>query len=102
MDEDFVAIGAVCLMVVAFVGGASYAGRAIDARMSWPGDIAKIEALRADVSRVDVAESEDVIGQVTDANQRIRSKQAMNQTWYADLLIPDGWDAVQPIQLPRR
>lgn len=63
---------------------------------------ARIEQLRQDVRRVDVAESEDVIGQVTEANQRIAANRRWNRVPIVNWVIPDGWDTLAPITLPER
>jgi PhoPQ-activated pathogenicity-related protein len=93
------------VFVVVVLGGLglfTYFGMALIERLSFPGKVAEIEQLRADVQRVTAAESEDVIGQVTQWNQEIASYQRYNRTWYADLLTPDGWDSVAMIVIPER
>jgi hypothetical protein len=64
--------------------------------------IAKIEQLKEDLQNVNAIESEDVIGQVTEWNQEIRSNQRYNQIPIAGLYIPDYWDDVELIPLPER
>ena len=66
-----------------------------------PGDLSKIEQLRADSAVVDPTQAEDVIGQVTVWNQTIRENQTLNATWWAGWAIPDEWDAVALIPVPR-
>ena len=73
---------------------------AATAHLSFPGKLAQIEQLRADVRRVDVAASEDVIGQVTMANQSIKQAQTYNSLWWADWALPDAWNDVAIIELP--
>lgn len=70
--------------------------------LTTPGQIAAIEQLRKDVRRVDIAESEDVIGQVTQWNQKIASYQLYNQMWLTAWTVPDQWDSVQSIEIPPR
>jgi len=67
--------------------------------MELPGAVAKIEQLRADVWAVDLLASEDVLGQVTEWNQTILSNQRYNRIWWAGWMIPDEWEAVQPISV---
>jgi hypothetical protein len=67
-----------------------------------PGEIARIEQLRRDVQKVSAAESEDVIGQVTQWNQNIVQYQVYNRVWVISWLVPDQWDAVALIEIPER
>lgn len=60
-----------------------------------------IEQLRGDMTRADVAASEDVIGQATAWNQKIRSLQAFNSRWWADPFIPDTWDTIPFLEISR-
>lgn len=70
-------------------------------RAKVPGELAQIEQLRQDVQRVDANKAEDVVGQVTQWNQRIASSKAYNQLWYSSWAVPDAWDTVEPIEIPR-
>lgn len=70
-------------------------------RLSFPGDLAEIEQLRRDVQRVDAKNAEDVFGLAAKANQRIISNQAYNRLWWSDVFIPDGWDAIEVIEIPK-
>lgn len=102
-DESFWEVAVLFTLVVIlpfvlFAGGIAFVVQRVNVR----GELAQIEQLRTDASNVNAAESEDVIGQVTQWNQRIRSQQRYNDAWYASWLIPNAWDRVQPIQLPRR
>lgn len=63
---------------------------------------ARIEQLRRDVQHVNTAESEDVIGQVTQANQMIAERQRWNRVPFAQWFVPNGWDAIKPIGIPDR
>ena len=69
--------------------------------MNLPGALSKIEQLREDARCVSAAESEDVIGQVTQANQTIREKQRYNDVWFAAWSIPNAWDNVATIPVPQ-
>lgn len=62
--------------------------------------ISKIEQLRSDSAHVDPAQAEDVIGQVTEWNQIISSNKYWNSTAWG-FLIPDEWDRVELIPVPR-
>ena len=62
--------------------------------------IAKIEQLRSDAAYVDPTQAEDVIGQVTETNQIIISNQVWNDSFWG-FLMPDEWDSVKVIEVPR-
>jgi hypothetical protein len=66
----------------------------------YPGEVARIEQLRIDVKKAGKARSEDVIGQATEWNQKIRSEQAYNKIWWADLITPDEYENVKIIEIP--
>jgi hypothetical protein len=68
--------------------------------ISTPGELAAIEQLRSDVLRVGTGASEDVIGQVTEWNQNIRSNQRYRNLWWSRLLTPKEWDNVDVIEIP--
>lgn len=78
-----------------------YCGMSVVNRVNLAGEIAQIEQLRSDVQRVENISNEDVIGQVTAMNQAIARNQAYNKLWWADVTIPDAWDSVKPIEIPR-
>jgi hypothetical protein len=61
--------------------------------------VADIEQLRADIALVNVNESEDVMGQITETNRLIAQMKQYNQMWWSDLAIPDGWDSVPFIKI---
>lgn len=63
---------------------------------------AQVEQLRVDVISVDVAESEDVVGQVTQFNQKISAMRRWNDVPVISLFVPNGWDTLAFIELPRR
>ena len=69
-------------------------------QLSLPGDLARIEALRAIVATAQPNEAEDVAGQVAAVNQDIASNKAYNATWYGALLIPNAWDTVTALTVP--
>jgi hypothetical protein len=99
-DAALIAVGIVMLVegFALLLGGTAL----VVAWTEMPGQVAQIEQLRADVQRVDVAESEDVIGQVVQWNQHVRSKQRYNEAWWAGWAVPNKWDSVALIELPKR
>jgi len=66
------------------------------------GNIMKIEQLREDVKKVNPAEAEDVIGQITEWNQKIKSTKYYNSIPIIELYIPDYWEDVKLIEIPKR
>ncbi len=66
------------------------------------GTSADIEQLRKDVQSVDASESEDVIGQVTEANRLIRKAQTLRGIPVFGWMLPSGWDVMKPIEIPKR
>mgnify|MGYP001617536051 CR=1 FL=1 len=64
-------------------------------------DYVSIEQLRSDSKLVNLQNSEDVIGQITQYNQRIVKFQKYNKIWLFDLLIPDKWDEIKTIEIPK-
>lgn len=70
-------------------------------RLTFPAEVAQIEQLRQDAAQVSAATAEDVIGQVTATNQNIVSYQAYNSMWWSGWLVPDGWDQIRRIPVPR-
>ena len=98
MDDFIFALGLGFVGFLLFV----FIGMGVAYRMDLPGSLARIEQLRADVQKVGAVSNEDVIGQATKWNQAIRSNQAYNRTWYAALLVPNAWDDVELIEIPRQ
>jgi hypothetical protein len=68
--------------------------------LSVPGQLAKIEQLREDVTRVASGANEDVIGQVTQWNQEIKSAQRYRMVWWGRLCTPEEWESVNVIEIP--
>lgn len=66
------------------------------------GKVTSIEQLREDIKNVSVNESEDVMGQVTEYNQYIKKSQYYNSIPIVELYIPDFWDEVKLIKIPKR
>jgi len=71
----------------------------IGERASFPGRLARIEQLRSDAAKIDVRQSEDVYGQVVDANKEIKAKRVYNQIWWAQWSVLNKWDEVDIIDV---
>lgn len=71
-------------------------------RLTFPGEVAEIEQIRSDSTHLNPATAEDVVGQITAWNQHIRSKKAYNNLWWSGWAIPDGWDDIQYIPVPKQ
>jgi hypothetical protein len=74
---------------------------AIGAAYNFPAELADIEQLRKDAAEVDGRASEDVIGQVTQVNRRIATLQQQNKMLLYAWAVPDGWDKVEMIPVPK-
>ena len=61
---------------------------------------AEIEQLRSDVVQVNASQSEDVIGQVTQLNQKIARWRMWNSVPVVCVFVPNGWDTLAPIEIP--
>ena len=88
-------IGAVLLFLTIIVCTAMR----LEAQWELPGAVAEIEQLRSDAEKVRFGESEDVVGQIAAWNQTIKRMQRYNNLWWADWLVPDGWDDVEIIRV---
>lgn len=96
MDElKFFACAMFVVLMIMFVGVSAVVP--IIERVNLVGDRAMIEQLRDDVRGVNIAEREDVMGQVTAVNQMIASNQEYNKNWFLGWYIPDGWDDIEKI-----
>jgi hypothetical protein len=60
-----------------------------------------IERLRVDSLGIAPAASEDVLGQITAWNQTIATMQRWNRVPALCLFVPNGWDAVEYIPVPK-
>lgn len=72
---------------------------AIRNKIHFPVEEARIEQLRADAAQID-QNSEDVVGQITQVNQEIKKKQALNDIFFLSLQVPNEWDDIELIELP--
>jgi hypothetical protein len=84
------------LTAIALITGGA---QSIINRLQYQGTAAAIESLRQDAAKVCVSQSEDVVGQVTLANQNIAKMRAYNNNPLLDVFIPDGWDRIEPIAI---
>lgn len=87
--------GVVLAVVLGFIGLI----RGIQ-ELSFPGELAKIEQLREDVGRVASGANEDVIGQVTQWNQEIKSAKRYRMVWWGRMCTPEEWESVNVIEIP--
>ena len=76
-----------------------YSVVAIIERIKVYGDIAEINQLRLDASKVNALESEDVRGQVVEINRVIVKKKMYNNIWWSAFIIPNAWDKVEIIEI---
>jgi len=90
----FVPIVAVCVLLVVGIV-------AICNRIEFGPQISEIESLRANAANVDPQQAEDVIGQVVEINRTIASNRAWNKVPFICILVPNGWDKVEPIPVPK-
>jgi hypothetical protein len=97
MFKEMVAVVGICLIIVGLI---FFGSVWIMNEVSFPASQTKIEQLRIDSAKVDPLQAEDVIGQVTEWNQIIKSNQAYNRNWFTGLVTPDGWDSIQLIPVP--
>lgn len=87
---------AVVVVIVLFFG---FLIRGIN-ELAVPGELAKIDQLREDVCRVGAGANEDVIGQVTQWNQDIKSAQRYRMVWWGRIFTPEEWESVDVIEIP--
>lgn len=86
-------------IVVIVIGVVFYGGITLGMHAEFPGRVSEIEQLRQDSKNLKV-NSEDVIGQITEYNQAIRSMQTYNKLWWSTLIVPNGWDDIELIPIP--
>lgn len=101
MSEDLRDVG---LLIGSIVGGAAlllFAIASIGSRITFPADVADIESLRASAANVDPQQAEDVIGQVVEVNRSIAANRAWNKVPIISITVPNGWDNVEPIPVPK-
>ena len=98
MDEDVKDL----LKFIGYVTGGTlmffYLITGVVNHMKFGPQVAAFEQLRSDtyVGRVN---AEDILGQAAEYNRKLRYMQSWNDKWYADPIIPDGWDELEPIEV---
>ena len=60
---------------------------------------AAVEQLGSDVWGVDVLSNEDVMGQITEWNQTIRSKQRLKDTFWGGIVTSSRWRMIELIEI---
>lgn len=65
------------------------------------GDRPAIEQLRSDMTSINGPASEDVIGQATSWNQKIQTLRAYNTRVWAAPFIPDDWNHINLLPIPK-
>jgi hypothetical protein len=60
----------------------------------------QIDQLRSDMMSISDVALGNLAGQATAWNQTIRSRQAYNDTWWGDFLIPDDWNDIALLSMP--
>jgi hypothetical protein len=68
--------------------------------LSFPGEMAKIEQLRDDLSVTASTSNEDAIGQATQWNQTIKSNQRYRSLWWGRIVVANEWESVSVIDIP--
>jgi hypothetical protein len=69
--------------------------------MTYTSAAVEIEQLRTDMQNVSAQRSEDVVGQATGWNQAIMRHRRWNRVPVVCLVIPNGWDHIEPIGMPK-
>jgi len=96
MNYNSLLIGLIAfLLPLVLVGGILK----LEAEVSFPARLASIEQLREDVRCVDLASSEDVMGQVVQVNRDIRGHQRENDIPFFGFFTADRWDDVEIISV---
>ena len=69
-------------------------------RISFPGQQVEIEQVRYAMERVKPNSSEDIYGQAVAMNRMIASNQRYNDMTIIGIIIPNGWDSIELIDIP--
>ena len=99
-DEMWEAVGAAVAIVIPVLLTVLLMGGTIN-YINYVSASAEYEQLRTDLQDVNMAESEDVMGQVTQANQTIMSWRRWNSVPFVCLVVPNGWERIKPITVKR-
>jgi len=59
-----------------------------------------IEQVRTDVASIGCSAAEDAVGVAITTNRQIQSKLYWAHHWLTGLVIPNGWDYVELIEIP--
>jgi len=97
--EDLIIDGSVLILVVIMLA-LTVAISPIGPKLAVGPQMAALVQLRADMAGVPCPIGEDVAGTVVAWNQKIKSKQAWNERWWAALWIPNEWEEAETIQFP--
>lgn len=97
--DDLKEIARIFLCLLAAILGLTLVAARVGNELSLPANIARIEQLRTDAARTALGANEDVIGQVTAWNQKIRANQRYRTLWYGRLAVPAGWEQVKVIEV---
>jgi hypothetical protein len=100
MSSELKAFLSIIVTVVSCIGSTIFVVIGGISHLQFPSESARIEQLRRDVLKVSDTTSEDVLGQVTEANQKVASNRAWNRIPIICILVPNGWDEVAFIEIP--
>lgn len=89
---DLVIVACFVTIVSSVMGGMAH--------VAFPAQVAAIEQLRRDSRCLNPATAEDVIGQITEVNQKIVAAQSYNRNLFG-FFVPDDWDNVERISIPQ-
>jgi hypothetical protein len=95
--ETFLEISAIVLLLLWLITGV-VAG--IN-RLGFEAEQLAAHEIRTSVERLGCTASEDVIGSAVQWNRTVATTKFWNRRWIADPLIPDGWDTVSVVNVPR-
>jgi len=98
MDQDVKDFGKFVGVVAGITCMFFYLFFAAGNHIKFDAEYAAFEQLRSDtyVGRVN---AEDILGMAAKANYKLVYRQTWNKKWYADIIIPDGWDFVETIEV---
>lgn len=97
--EEFIKFLGVCVLVFGGLFIVVFLIVGVLNKIEVNGDISMIEQLRNDVKKSGCVNNEDIIGQVTDWNQRIAQYRRYNKMFLISWIIPDEWDCVDFIEV---
>lgn len=71
-------------------------------KLTVPANIIKIEQLRSDIQKPSHGDLESIISIAIKTNMKIKEIKYYNTQWWSCLVIPNEWDNVQLIEIPRK